>query len=128
MTGLGESQLDDKIAPIYGEYTNPSTTILFTDSEVEIHLAATAETEARAQELVEELTDKLEEAIGQNVYSTRGESLEEVLGLRLRLMTRPKAAVSKGTRVSRAIEATTTRISTSSHVLRSSMVCRNAPV
>jgi nicotinamide-nucleotide amidase len=85
VTGLGESQLDDKIAPIYGEYTNPVTTILFTDSDVEIHLAATAESVARAEELVEELADKLEEAIGQNVYSTRGESLEEVVGLRLRL-------------------------------------------
>ena len=85
VTGLGESQLDDKIAPIYGEYTNPVTTILFTDSEIEIHLAATAETAARAEELVEELTDKLEEAIGQNVYSTRGELLEEVVGQRLRL-------------------------------------------
>ncbi|HKP87181.1 MAG TPA: competence/damage-inducible protein A [Blastocatellia bacterium] len=85
VTGMGESQLDDKIAPIYGEYTNPSTTILFTDSEVEIHLAATAESVARAEELVEELADKLEEAIGQNVYSTRGESLEEVIGLRMRL-------------------------------------------
>jgi nicotinamide-nucleotide amidase len=85
VTGIGESQLDDKIAPIYGEYTNPTTTILFTDSELEIHLTATAESVARAEEIVEELTDKLEEAIGQNVYSTRGESLEEVIGLRLRL-------------------------------------------
>jgi nicotinamide-nucleotide amidase len=85
VTGLGESQLDDKIAPIYGEYTNPTTTILFTDSEIEIHLAATAESTARAEELVEELTDKLEEAIGQNVFSTRGELLEEVIGQRLRL-------------------------------------------
>lgn len=85
VTGIGESQLDDKIAPIYGEYTNPTTTILFTDSELEIHLTATAESVARAEEIVEELTDKLEEAIGQNVYSTRGELLEEVVGLRLRL-------------------------------------------
>ncbi|HKS41477.1 MAG TPA: competence/damage-inducible protein A [Blastocatellia bacterium] len=85
VTGIGESQLDDKIAPIYGQYTNPTTTILFTDSELEIHLTATAESVARAEEIVEELTDKLEEAIGQNAYSTRGESLEEVIGLRLRL-------------------------------------------
>jgi len=85
VTGMGESQLDDKIEPIYGEYTNPATTILFTDSEIEIHLTATAESTARAEEMVEELTDKLEEAIGQNVYSTRGELLEEVVGQRLRL-------------------------------------------
>jgi nicotinamide-nucleotide amidase len=85
VTGIGESQLDDKIAPIYGQYTNPATTILFTDSELEIHLAATAESVARAEQIVEELTDKLEEAIGDNLYSTRGETLEQVLGDRLRL-------------------------------------------
>ena len=85
VTGIGESQLDDKIAPIYSEYTNPVTTILFTDSEIEIHLTATAESVSRAEQIVEELTDKLEEVIGDSAYSTRGETLEQVLGDRLRL-------------------------------------------
>lgn len=85
VTGLGESALDDMIAPIYKEYTNPSTTILFTDSEIEIHLTGTADTAARAEEIVEELTDKLEEKLGYYLYSTTGESLEEVVGHRLRL-------------------------------------------
>lgn len=85
VTGLGESALDDMIAPIYKEYTNPSTTILFTDSEIEIHLTGSADTAARAEEIVEELTDKLEEKLGYYLYSTTGESLEEVVGHRLRL-------------------------------------------
>ncbi|MFL6214902.1 MAG: competence/damage-inducible protein A [Blastocatellia bacterium] len=85
VTGIGESQLDDKIAPIYQAYTNPTTTILFTDSEIELHLTATAESRARAESLAEELADKLEEAIGENCYSTKGEALEEVIGWRLRL-------------------------------------------
>jgi nicotinamide-nucleotide amidase len=85
VTGLGESALDDMIAPLYKEYTNPTTTILFTDSEIEIHLTATAETAARAEEIVDELTDKLEQKLGYYCYSTRGESLEEVTGHRLRL-------------------------------------------
>lgn len=85
VTGLGESALDDLIAPIYKEYSNPSTTILFTDSEIEIHLTATAETTARAEGVVDELTDKLEEKLGYYCYSSRGESLEEVVGHRLRL-------------------------------------------
>jgi nicotinamide-nucleotide amidase len=85
VTGLGESALDEMIAPIYKEYTNPSTTILFTDSEIEIHLTANAETAARAEGVVDELTDKLEEKLGYYCYSTRGESLEEVVGHRLRL-------------------------------------------
>jgi nicotinamide-nucleotide amidase len=80
VTGIGESQLDDKIAPIYGQYTNPVTTILFTDSEIELHLTASAESIASAQALVDELADKLEEAIGINLYSSHGESLEEVIG------------------------------------------------
>jgi nicotinamide-nucleotide amidase len=77
--------MDDKIAPIYKEYTNPTTTILFTDAEVEIHLSATAGTEAQAEELVEDLADKIEEKLGDYVYSMRGESLEKVLGDRLQL-------------------------------------------
>lgn len=85
VTGLGESALDDMIAPIYKEYSNPITTILFTDSEIEIHLTATAETAARAEEIAGELADKLEEKLGYYVYSTTGESLEEVVGHGLRL-------------------------------------------
>ena len=85
VTGLGESALDEMIAPIYKEYSNPSTTILFTDSEIEIHLTATAETAAHAEEIAGELADKLEEKLGYYVYSTLGESLEEVIGHRLRL-------------------------------------------
>jgi nicotinamide-nucleotide amidase len=85
VTGIGESQLDDQIAPIYTQYTNPATTILFTDSEIELHITATAESVARAEGLVEALVDKLEEKIGDNLYSTTGQTLEEVIGDRLRL-------------------------------------------
>jgi nicotinamide-nucleotide amidase len=84
VTGLGESTLDDMIAPIYTEYSNPTTTILFTDSEVEIHLTATSETYSRAEALAADLADKLAEKLGYYVYSTRGRELEEVLGEGLR--------------------------------------------
>jgi nicotinamide-nucleotide amidase len=85
VTGLGESALDDMISAIYTPYTNPQTTILFTDSEIEIHLTATAETIARAEEIVDELADKLEEKLGDHVYTTTGERLESVIGDRLLL-------------------------------------------
>ncbi|HYL99342.1 MAG TPA: molybdopterin-binding protein, partial [Blastocatellia bacterium] len=83
VSGLGESAMDDLIAPIYREYSNPTTTILFTDSELEIHLTARAETFERAENLVDELTDKLADKLGDNLYSTNGESLEKVIGERL---------------------------------------------
>ena len=85
VTGLGESALDDMIAEIYTPYTNPTTTILFTDSEIEIHLTATSETVARAEEIVDELADKLEERLKDHLYTTTGETLESVIGNRLLL-------------------------------------------
>src|SRR5256885_10878780 len=35
VAGMGESAIDEKIAPIYTRYQNPQTTILFNSSEVE---------------------------------------------------------------------------------------------
>ncbi|HEY6331483.1 MAG TPA: competence/damage-inducible protein A [Blastocatellia bacterium] len=83
VTGLGESALDELISPIYKEYSNPATTILFTDSDLEIHLTAQAETSGRAEELVDELADKLSDKLGANLYSADGETIEQVIGQRL---------------------------------------------
>jgi len=85
VTGLGESAMDDLIAPIYRNYSNPTTTVLFTDSELEIHLTATAETAQRAEVLVDDLAEKLSDKLGHYMYSAHGESMEEVVGHRLEL-------------------------------------------
>jgi len=85
VNGLGESALDALISPIYKEYSNPTTTVLFTDSDLEVHLTAQAETSGRAAEIVDELTDKLSDALGANLYSIDGESIEEVVGRGLML-------------------------------------------
>jgi len=85
VTGLGESAMDDLIAPVYRQYSNPTTTILFTDSDLEIHLTAKAETAERAEWLADELAEKLADKLGNYVYSTNGEALEEVVGHRLAL-------------------------------------------
>src|SRR2546421_130034 len=83
VAGLGESAVDEKIAPIYTKYENPQTTILFNSSEIEIHLRAHGRTEADAEALLDDLSLKIEEALGNSVFSFRGETMEEVLGRRL---------------------------------------------
>jgi nicotinamide-nucleotide amidase len=85
VVGIGESAMDDMIAPIYKEYTDVTTTVLFTNSEIEIHLIAKAETVLKAQQRVDELAEKLEEKLDLFCYSTRGETLEQVIGDRLQL-------------------------------------------
>jgi nicotinamide-nucleotide amidase len=83
VAGLGESAVDEKIAPIYTKYENPQTTILFNSSEIEIHLRAHARTEADAETLLDDLALKIEQELGNSAFSFRGETMEEVVGRRL---------------------------------------------
>src|SRR2546421_849666 len=83
VAGMGESAVDEKIAPIYTQYENPQTTILFNSSEIEIHLRAHARTEEEADVLLDHLSLKLEQALGNSVFAFRGETMEEVVGRRL---------------------------------------------
>ena len=85
VTGMGESVLDEKIAPIYTQYDNPVTTILFNQSEIEIHLTARGRTEKEANDLLDRLSAQIEERLGNAVFSFAGEKMEEVVGLKLAL-------------------------------------------
>lgn len=78
--GLSESGLDELAAPIYLKYTNPTTTILANEGQIEIHLTACARNEHDAEKLLDELSEQLEEALGNHVFSHRGETLEQVVG------------------------------------------------
>jgi nicotinamide-nucleotide amidase len=84
VAGMGESDLDNLIAPIYKPYANPATTILAAEGDVQIHLRARADSEEAAEALVEELGAKILAALGDRVYSTDGSPLEAVLGRELK--------------------------------------------
>ena len=83
VAGMGESAVDEKIAPVYTQYDNPVTTILFNQSEIEIHLTARGRTENDATDLLDRLTEQIEERLGNAVFSFAGETMEEVVGLKL---------------------------------------------
>lgn len=85
VAGMGESAVDEKIAPVYTQYDNPVTTILFNQSEIEIHLTARGRTEKEANELLDRLSGQIEERLGNAVFSFAGEKMEEVVGLKLAL-------------------------------------------
>jgi len=83
VAGLGESAVDEKIAPVYTQYENPQTTILFNQSEIEIHLTARGRTEKEADALLDRLSEQIEERLGNSVFSFAGETMEQVVGLKL---------------------------------------------
>lgn len=84
VTGMGESSVDELIAPIYTQYKNPETAILFSKREIQIQLTARAESEAAARTLNEELAGKIADRLGIAVFSLNGETMEEVVGNLLR--------------------------------------------
>jgi nicotinamide-nucleotide amidase len=80
VSGMGESAVDEIAAPVYTAYPDVQTSILFNKSEVELHVAARGNSENAAQSLADQVADKLSAALGAAVFSTRGESMEEVVG------------------------------------------------
>jgi len=81
---MGESDLDHLIAPIYTKYTNPATTILAADGDIDVHLRARCETAEEADALLAEVGDPVRELIGDKIYSENGDSMEQVIGKLLR--------------------------------------------
>jgi nicotinamide-nucleotide amidase len=83
--GLTESRTDELAAPVYTNYKNPSTTILFKDGQIELHLTAQVKSETEGNRLLDEVAGQLDEALGDYVYSRReNETLEQVVGDLLR--------------------------------------------
>jgi nicotinamide-nucleotide amidase len=80
VSGIGESAVDEKIAPIYKAYPTVRTSILFSKSEIELHLAARAESGKEADDTLEELAGKIVDALGMAVFAVNGETLEQVVG------------------------------------------------
>jgi len=83
VVGLPESELDQRIAPIYKPYDNPTTTVLAVAGAIEVHLRARAGSDEEAEALLAELGDKIEGVLGDHVFSTHGETLEQVVGMYL---------------------------------------------
>ena len=119
--GLAESEVDQRIAPIYRAYTNPETTILATPGGIEIHLRARSPSVAEANALLEELSAKIEAALGDYVFSTLGETLEDIVGRYLALRHKTLAVAESCTGGS--LSERLTRVPGSSNYFLGGVVC-----
>jgi nicotinamide-nucleotide amidase len=83
---IPESQADKLLAPIYTTYPDVETTILAHAGDIQLMLICGKPAQEAAQQRVDELAGRLEEALGDWMYSSDGESLEQIvlyyLGLR----------------------------------------------
>ncbi len=83
---IGESQADKVLAPIYTAYKDVETTILAHNGDIQLSLICAKKTLDAAEQRVNELAGKMEEVLDDWLYSSEGESLEQIvlyyLGLR----------------------------------------------
>jgi nicotinamide-nucleotide amidase len=85
ITGIGESDLDALIAPIYTQYANPVTTVLSSPGDLFVHLRARCDRADEAEALLREVGDPIADLLGDRVYSDRTEdTLDLVVGRMLR--------------------------------------------
>ncbi len=84
VTGMAESDLDQLISPVYKNFTNPATTILAANGDLQVHLRARAATVAEADALLVEVGGPIEALLGDFLYSRNGDPLEVVVGQLLR--------------------------------------------
>lgn len=80
VAGIGESDLDQLIAPVYTTYPNVVTTVLAKPGDVEVHLRARAATQPAADAELAEVAPKIRELLGDRVYSEDGATLEAAVG------------------------------------------------
>ena len=85
VSSLGESTVDARIAPIYTQNKQVQTTILAKPGEVQIHLRARAKSMDEARAAVDQLAGQLEDELDDAVFSTNGESLEQIVGYYLQM-------------------------------------------
>jgi len=83
---IPESQADKLLAPIYTTYADVETTILAHAGDIQLSLQCTKSSPEEARQRVDELAGRLEETLEDWLYSSDGESLEQIvlyyLGLR----------------------------------------------
>lgn len=76
---LPESEVDERIGPIYSLEPRVATTILAAPGDIQVHLRAKAATLDQARDIAESLSLKVEAELGKPVYSRANEALVDVV-------------------------------------------------
>jgi nicotinamide-nucleotide amidase len=89
MAMIPESQVDARVAPIYKTYTDVETTILAGGGEIQLHFRCRKDSAKEAEARVEELAEKIEDELGDAIFSRKGETIEQIVSylLQMRGMT-----------------------------------------
>jgi competence/damage-inducible protein CinA-like protein len=79
IASMGESEVEQIVAPVYKTFSNPVTTILGGAGQVELHLTAEGASLEAAEETIEALASAMRERLPGRIFSEDGRELNEVV-------------------------------------------------
>jgi len=84
ITGQSESSVEEKMQPLYAKWlaspTKIATTILASLGQIELHLTAVAASVDEGQRALDDAVTEVRAALGHDLFSTKGESMQEIVG------------------------------------------------
>ena len=97
MALIPESLVDARVAPIYMQFADVETTILAGSAEIQLHFACAKRTRGEAEARIAEISEAVEREMQDDIFSSTGEALEEVVLLMLGLRNLTLAAAESCT-------------------------------
>lgn len=88
ITGQSESYVEEKMQPLYAKWlaaaTKIHTTILASLGQIELHLMAIAPTAEEGHRALDDAVSEVRATLGRDLFSTTGQSMQQVVGELLR--------------------------------------------
>jgi nicotinamide-nucleotide amidase len=91
ITGIFESDVEQRVSPLYAQYPDTETTILAAPTGIQLHPRMWSDDPAKAEATLDELVRRMSVVLGEHLVSTGGESLEQVVA---QLLTENHATVA----------------------------------
>lgn len=91
VTGLPESEVETRVRPLYTLYPDTETTILAALTGIQLHPRIWSADAVHATQVLDEIASRMGLALGEYLYSTRGETLEDVVA---KILTENRATVA----------------------------------
>jgi nicotinamide-nucleotide amidase len=83
-TGIGESKVAELLDDLFEESENPTVAFLASAGEVKVRLTASARSRSEAEDLIRPVAEEIAARLGDVVFTTADEELEQVVGRALR--------------------------------------------
>ena len=88
ITGQSESYVEEKMQPLYATWlsapTKITTTILASLGQIELHLTAIAKSADVGRAALDDAVAQVRATLGRDLFSTNGETMQQIVGERLR--------------------------------------------